>query len=118
MVDSSSGAACPAATKAAITAGVAGRTSIPPTIWSRGCRRNRNSGGDAEVAAAAADRPKQLRMGLVVDVQQLAVGGHHLGGQQAVDGQAVLSDQVPDAAAEGVPPIPTEAVSPNPVARP
>jgi hypothetical protein len=58
-------------------------------------------GRHPEVAAAAAQRPKQVRMRLGVDVQQLAVGGHDLGGQQVVDGEAVLADQVANAAAEG-----------------
>jgi hypothetical protein len=49
-------------------------------------------GRHPEVAAAAADRPEQVRMPLVIDAQQPAVGGHDLGGQQVVDGQAVLSD--------------------------
>jgi hypothetical protein len=55
--------------------------------------------GDAEVAAAAADRPEQLRMGLGVHVEHLAVGGHQLRGQQVVDGQAVLANQVAGASA-------------------
>jgi hypothetical protein len=38
-----------------------------------------------------------------VDAQELAVGGDQLGGQQVIDGQAVLSDQVADAAAQGDP---------------
>src|SRR5215218_6825084 len=42
MVDSSSGAACASATKAAITAGVAGCTSRPPTNWRSSCSRNWN----------------------------------------------------------------------------
>jgi hypothetical protein len=76
------------------------------------------AGDDAEVAAAAADGPEQLRMRLVIHAQELAVGGHHLGGQQVVDGQPVLADQVADPPARVRPPMPTEAVSPNPVARP
>ena len=40
MVDSSSGAASAAARKSTITRAVAGSTSIPPTIPSRGCSRN------------------------------------------------------------------------------
>jgi len=50
-----------------------------------------------EVAAAAAQRPEQVRVVLGVGTPHLAVGGHHLGGQQVVDRQAVLSDQVADA---------------------
>jgi len=38
---------------------------------------------------------------LGVGSQQLAVGGDDLGGQQVVDGQAVLADQVADPTAQG-----------------
>jgi hypothetical protein len=58
------------------------------------------SGRDREVAAAAPDRPEQVRVGLGVDVQEPAVGGDQLGGQQVVDGEAVLADEVADAAGE------------------
>jgi hypothetical protein len=58
-------------------------------------------GGDPEVAAAAADGPEQVRVALVVDLEDLAVGGDELGGEQAVDGQPVLADQVADPAAQG-----------------
>ena len=57
-------------------------------------------GHDPEVAAAAADRPEQVRLVLGVDQPDLAVGGHDLGGEQVVDRQAVLADEVADAAAE------------------
>jgi hypothetical protein len=42
-------------------------------------------------------------VGLGVGAQQAAVGGDDLGGEQVVDGQAVLSDQVADPAAQGEP---------------
>jgi hypothetical protein len=58
---------------------------------------------DAEVAAAAPDRPEQLRMRLGIGPEQPAVRGHHVGGQQVVDRQPVLADEVPDAAAEREP---------------
>ena len=61
------------------------------------------AGGHPEVAATAADRPEQVRVVVGVGPQQLAVGGDEVGGQQVVDGQAVLADQVADAAAEGDP---------------
>jgi hypothetical protein len=67
------------------------------------------AGRHAEVAAAGTERPEQLRMGLVVGVQHLAVGGDQLGGQQVVDGQAVLADQVSDPAAKGEPADPNRA---------
>jgi hypothetical protein len=60
-------------------------------------------GGHAEVAAAAADRPEQVGIGLGVDADEFAVGGDQLGGEQVVDRQAVLADQVADAAGEGDP---------------
>ena len=66
-------------------------------------------GRDAEVAAAAADRPEQVRVRLGVHAQELAVGGHDLGGQQVVDRQAVLADEVADAAAQGDPADPDRA---------
>ena len=55
---------------------------------------------DPEVAAAAADRPEQVRMVLGVDQQALAVGGHHLGRQHVVDRQPELAHEVADAATE------------------
>ena len=55
---------------------------------------------DAEVAAAAADRPEQVGVPLGVDLQHPAVGGHDLGRQQLVDGHAVLADEEADPAAE------------------
>jgi hypothetical protein len=66
-------------------------------------------GGHPEVAATTPDRPEQVGMVLGVHLQQLAVGGDQLGGQQVVDGQAVLSDQVADPAAQGDPADPHRA---------
>ena len=60
-------------------------------------------GGDAEVAATAADCPEQIRVRLGVDEQDLAVGGHDLGREQRVDREAVLPGEKADAAAEGDP---------------
>ena len=54
---------------------------------------------DAEVAAAAADRPEEVRVSLIVDLQDPAVGEDDLGGEQVVDRQALLADEIPDAAA-------------------
>jgi hypothetical protein len=51
-------------------------------------------------------------------MQQLTVGGYQLGGQEVVDRQPVLANEESDSAASVSPPIPTEPVSPNPVARP
>jgi hypothetical protein len=56
--------------------------------------------GDAEVAAAAADRPEQVGMVLAVDRHALAIRGHDLGREQVVDGQPELADEVADPATE------------------
>ena len=101
MVDSSSGAASAAAMKPATVSGVAGRMSMPPTTWPTSCETELEAGRDAEVAAAAADGPEQIRVRLGVDAQERAVRGHDLSRQQAVDGQAVACAQVADAATQG-----------------
>ena len=64
---------------------------------------------DAEVPAAAADRPEQVRLVLGVDATELAVRGHDVGGQQVVDRQAVLADEVAHAASERDPADPDRA---------
>ncbi len=63
-------------------------------------------GRDAEVPAAAADRPEQVGFVLGVDAVELAVRRHDLRGQQAVDREAVLADEVAHAASERDPPDP------------
>ena len=55
---------------------------------------------DAEVAAAAADRPEEIRMGLGIRAELLPVRGHDVGRQQVVDREAVLADEIAHAAAE------------------
>ena len=55
---------------------------------------------DAEVAAAAAQRPEQVRVLLGGRPDQLALRGHQLGRDQVVAGEAVLAPQPADAAAE------------------
>ena len=67
------------------------------------------AGHHAEVAAAAADRPEQVRVPFVVDLEDRPVRGHDLGGQQAVDRQPVLADEVADAAARRDPAEPDRA---------
>ena len=64
------------------------------------CSRKLEPRHDAEVAAAAADRPEQVGLVLGVDAEELAVGGDDLGREQDVDRQAVLAHEVADAAAE------------------
>ena len=56
---------------------------------------------DAEVAAAAADRPVEIRVLVRAGAHLLAVGRDDVGGEEVVDRQAVLAGQVPEPAAEG-----------------
>ena len=67
------------------------------------------AGGHPEVAATTPDRPEQVGMAVGVGVQHPPVGGDQLGREQIVDGQAVLSDQEPDPAAQGHPADPDRA---------
>ena len=54
---------------------------------------------DAEVPAAAAKSPEQVRVLVLVGYFDLTVSGHDLGREQVVDGQAVGAGQVADPAA-------------------
>ena len=54
----------------------------------------------AEIAAAAAQRPEQVRVLLRARGDETAVGEHHVGLEQIVDGQPVLARQVAGPAAE------------------
>ena len=58
---------------------------------------------DAEVAAAAAQRPEEVRVGRLGHFAHLAGGVDELDGQQVVGGQAVLGHQPAEAAAERQP---------------
>src|SRR4029450_7557983 len=64
------------------------------------------SGHDTEVAAAAPEGPEEIEVNVLVHVEKLAVGGHHLSREHVVDGEAVLADEEAHAAAER---DPTEA---------
>jgi hypothetical protein len=55
----------------------------------------------AEVAAAASQRPEQVGVLVLGRPQQLATGRHDVGGEEIVDGEAVLAHQPADATAEG-----------------
>ena len=54
----------------------------------------------AEVAATTAQAPEELGVVVRTGLHHRAVGGHHLGGEQVVAGQAVGPHEVADAAAE------------------
>ena len=63
----------------------------------------REGRGDAEVPAAAAQRPEQIGVRVGVDLEHLAVGRDELDREQVVRGQSVLRHQPAEAAAEGQP---------------
>ena len=58
------------------------------------------AGDDAEVAAAAAQRPQQVGVLLLAGGDEAAIGQHDIGLEQIVDGQAVLARQVAMPAAQ------------------
>ena len=58
-------------------------------------------GDDAEVAAAAANRPEEVGVLVCAGRHEAAVGQHHVGFEQVVDRQTALAGQVAEAAAEG-----------------
>ena len=60
-------------------------------------------GDDAEVAAAAAQRPEQVGVLVGAGVHLRAVGQHHVGADQAVDREPEAARQVAEAAAEREP---------------
>ena len=99
IVESSSGAASAAATNPAIVSGGRRQDQQPADDTRQLVQPELEPRHDAEVAAAATDRPEEVRLVLLVDDADGPVGGHDLGGQQAVDRQAVLPDQVADPAA-------------------
>ena len=61
------------------------------------------AGDDAEVSAAAADRPEEVWLAVVVDLEDAAVGGHDLGAEEVVDREPVLAHEVAHPAAEREP---------------
>jgi hypothetical protein len=69
-------------------------------------------GHHPKVAAPAAQRPQQLGLLLLVDGEHSPVGGHQLGGEQVVAGQAEATRQPALAAAEGEPGDPGAADPP------
>jgi len=59
-------------------------------------------GYDREAAAAAAERPEEIGFVLAIDMQQAAVGGHDVCGEDAVAGEAVGSPQPAETPAKRV----------------
>ncbi len=85
--------------------GVVGRPEDGPGHHGRadGVEREPERGDDAEVAAAASERPEQIGVFVGGRPDDAALGGHHFGGQQVVDGEPVFAHEEADAAAEGEP---------------
>ena len=104
MVDSSSGAALGGLDEARRPsrrwpAGRGSRPQIPGTSWSANRKRV------ATPKLPPPPRMAQNRSGSVccIHLADLAVSGHDLGGEERVDGQTELADEVADAAAQGEP---------------
>ena len=116
IVESSSGAASAAATKPASVSAVAGSTSMPPTTVSTACSRNWNRVATPKLPPPPRIAQKRSGSCSASTAQVPAVRGHDLGGEQAVDRQAVLADEVADAAAEREAADPDRAGVAEPVA--
>ena len=103
MVESSSGAASASATNEAMTSGVAGNSSMPPTTWSSWCSRNWKRVATPKLPPPPRMAQKRSGCGVGVSAQEAAIGCHNVGGKQIIDGEAILADEVADAAAQGQP---------------
>ena len=60
-------------------------------------------GHDTEIAAAAADRPEKVGVLRCACLDERAIGGHHVGGDQIVDRKSELAAEPSKAAAEREP---------------
>ena len=58
------------------------------------------AGDDAEIATAPAQAPEEVCVFRFAGVQPAAIGRHHLGGEQVVDGHAMLAAQPAEATAQ------------------
>ena len=100
IAESSSAADEAASTKPATTSGVAGRTSAAAVARGHLVQPILESRDHAEVAPAAADRPEQVGVVLLVRSKHFAVRGDDVCRQQRVDRETVLAHEVADASAE------------------
>ena len=118
IVESSSGAASAASMKPVITSGVAGRISIPPTISEISC--NRSWRRVATPKLPSPPRIAQKRSGslssLACTISPSAVTTSAASRLSIVSPFFRTRKPIPPASV--IPPIPTEPVSPRPVARP
>ena len=85
--------------------GVVGRPEDGPGHHGRaeGMQSEPERGDNAEVAAAASQRPEQIGVFVGGRQEDAALGGDHLGGEEVVDDEPVLAHEEADAAAEGEP---------------
>ena len=56
---------------------------------------------DAKIAAAAAERPEQIRIFVGVSFHKFAVRQDNVGREQIIDAQAAFAGEMADAAAQG-----------------
>src|SRR5215203_1444233 len=101
-----------------MVAGVAGRISGPPLHLPNSGEPVSELGDDAEVAAATADRPEQIRLMLMINRVHSTVSSDDLGGEDIVDGHPVSTAQEADPATKRELAMPTLPMSPNPIASP
>ena len=73
----------------------------PDVDRAEGVERELELGHDAEVAAAAAQRPEQLRVAVLAGDHHAAVRGHDDRAHEVVAGEPGRAHQEPDAAAQG-----------------
>ena len=56
---------------------------------------------DAKIAAAAAERPEQIRIFVGIRFYKFAVRQDNVGGEQIIDAQSAFAGEMTDAAAQG-----------------
>ena len=103
IVESSSGAAPAAAANPAIVSAVRRQDEHAADHRVDRMQPQVEPRRDAEVAAAAADRPEEVGLVLRVDLPHAAVRRDELGADEAVDREAVPANEVAHAAAERQP---------------
>jgi hypothetical protein len=106
MIPTSSGASATKSRKNRNTsaASLMGQATRPATkLGASGWSRILKGGDDPEVAATAPQTPEQVGVLVVAGDDELAVGGDHVAGCQAVDGEPKPAHEVADPAAQGQP---------------
>ena len=83
-----------------------------------GMRLEQEAGDDAEIAAAAAQRPEQVGILGLAGGHEAAVGKHDVGLEEVVDGQPVFAGQIAVPPPSVSPATPVDETMPNGTARP